>query len=132
MASHNHALVFGASGLIGWGVVNELLSGYPTKKTFAKVTAAVNRPVAASEMHWPSPSPDRPDLQIATGVDLRHGSAEDLAAQLKQKVPGVETVTHVFYFGASSAGHSHIVADSAQSSRPSWTTTWANASLTRP
>lgn len=95
----NHALVFGASGLIGWGVVNELLAGYPEQDAFSKVTAITNRPVAEPHLHWPSPAPGRPSLQLAAGVDLRSGTPEDLAAQLRAKVPDVESVTHVFYFG---------------------------------
>ncbi|KAH6693850.1 hypothetical protein F5X68DRAFT_248319 [Plectosphaerella plurivora] len=108
MASRNHALVFGASGLIGWGVVNELLSGNPATNTFSKITAAVNRSVVEPEMHWPSAGPGRPDLQIATGVNLRQGSADELAAQLREEVPGIESVTHVFYFVFTAVMGDHI------------------------
>lgn len=44
-----HALVFGASGLAGWGVVDQLLENYPAEGTFSKVTALVNRPFSVAE-----------------------------------------------------------------------------------
>ncbi|RHZ69792.1 hypothetical protein CDV55_103607 [Aspergillus turcosus] len=95
----NHAIVFGAAGLLGWSSVNQLLSGYPTSGSFARVTAVLNRSVPEAELHWPSPGPDRPQLQIVSGVDLLRGTGDDLAKQLKEKVNGVEQITHVFYFG---------------------------------
>ncbi|KAL2788160.1 hypothetical protein BJX66DRAFT_309448 [Aspergillus keveii] len=93
----NHALVFGAAGLLGWATVNQLLSGYPSAAPFTKVTAVLNRPVAKDDLHLPS-GPNSPDLQIVSGIDLLQGTGEDLARQLQEKVPGVEGVTHVFYF----------------------------------
>ena len=95
----NHAIVFGASGLIGWATVNQLLSGYPSPGTFSKVTAVMNRPVPASELYWPEPSPDRPRLQIVSGINLLDVTAARLAEKLKSEVTEVEKTTHVFYFG---------------------------------
>lgn len=95
----NHAIVFGASGLLGWAVANQLLSAYPHVGAFSKVTVALNRPVPESELYFPGPSPSRPELQIASGVNLLSGTGEDLAKQLKEKVAGAETITHVFYNG---------------------------------
>ncbi|EAW20652.1 uncharacterized protein NFIA_030850 [Aspergillus fischeri NRRL 181] len=94
----NHAIVFGAAGLLGWSAVNQLLSGYPTSRSFSRVTAVLNRSLPEAELHWPSEGPDRPQLQIVSGMDLLQGTGDDLAKQLKEKVDGVEQITHVFYF----------------------------------
>lgn len=94
----NHAIVFGASGIIGWSAVNQLLSAFPSPGTFSKVTAVTNRPVPESELHWPQPSPDQPRLQVVSGVNLLDETA-DLAGQLREKVTEAEQITHVFYFG---------------------------------
>ncbi|KAF5660141.1 hypothetical protein FHETE_9114 [Fusarium heterosporum] len=63
--SENHALVFGATGLIGWAVVNQLLSAYPAPQTFASVTAVSNRPVDATRTLWPE-TPDKLQLVVTT------------------------------------------------------------------
>ena len=95
-----HALVFGASGLAGWGVVDQLLSNYPAHGTFTQVTALVNRPFSVADSHWPDPSPSRPKLQLVTHVNLLKGSVEDFTAFLQREVADIEKVTHAFYFGA--------------------------------
>ena len=96
-----HALVFGASGLAGWGVVDQLLSNYPTQGAFSQVTALVNRPFDVADSYWPSPSPSRPKLQLVPHVDLLKGSVEDFTALLKRQVEDIGSVTHAFYFGVS-------------------------------
>jgi nucleoside-diphosphate-sugar epimerase len=96
--SQNHALVFGATGLVGWAVVDQLLSGYPTSTTFASITGVSNRPVDASRTFWPEESETRPKLQLVSGVNLQSDDALD---QLREKVAGIEKTTHVFYFGMS-------------------------------
>lgn len=97
----NHALVFGASGLAGWAVVDELLSNYPERGVFTKVTAAVNRPLKVEESFWPQASSDRPELSLVTGVNLTNGTPEEFAAFLKDKIKDIDTITHVYYFGES-------------------------------
>ena len=92
----NHAIVFGATGLIGWAAVNQLLSNYPEAGAFASVTAVSNRPIDANRTFWPKQSDPKPSLQLVSGIDLKSG---DLEAQLKEKVAGIDKVTHVFYFG---------------------------------
>ncbi|RWA12169.1 hypothetical protein EKO27_g2924 [Xylaria grammica] len=92
-----HAIVFGASGLIGWAVVDQLLRCYPETSTFSRITAVTNREVTFSESHWPEPNAERPKLQLISGIDLRHGDGVMLANSLKQAVEDVETVTHLFY-----------------------------------
>ncbi|EKG11464.1 hypothetical protein MPH_11479 [Macrophomina phaseolina MS6] len=94
----NHALVFGASGLAGWAVVNELLSNYPASGTFDKVTAAINRPLKVEDSFWPAPSPDRLKLELISGVSLLSGPSEEFTPFLKDKIRDIDPVTHVFYF----------------------------------
>ncbi len=98
-AQGKHALVFGASGLVGWGVVDQLLSNYPTQGTFSTVSALVNRPFNVEDSFWPEQSPARPDLQLISGVNLAGTTVKDLQKLLKAEVKGIERVTHVFYFG---------------------------------
>lgn len=99
--SNNHAIVFGASGLIGWALIDQLLSPYPHAGSFSKVTAVTNRPLNLSESHWPEPDSHRPDLQLVSGIDLRHGDATTLAECLKREVKDIESVTHIYYLGTS-------------------------------
>ncbi len=96
---NQHAIVFGASGLIGWSLVDQLLAPYPHAGSFSKVTAVTNRPLNVSECHWPQSDSRRPDLQLVSGIDLRHGDAAELAESLKQAVKGIEGVTHIYYLG---------------------------------
>ncbi|PFH58627.1 hypothetical protein XA68_13444 [Ophiocordyceps unilateralis] len=98
MADHdddNHALVFGATGLLGWGVLEQLLAGYPHKGAFSTVTAVVRRTPAggAAELGL-SPAEE---FRLAGGVDLL-AEEVDLARRLRERVPGVERTTHVFYY----------------------------------
>lgn len=95
-----HALVFGASGLAGWGVVDQLLSNYPAQGTFSQVTALVNRPFSVADSYWPDASPSRPKLQLVSHVNLLQGTVKALTDFLKDKVRDVCSVTHAFYFGA--------------------------------
>ena len=97
-----HALVFGASGLAGWGVVDQLLSDYPVPGTFSTVTALSNRPLSVEDSFWPvrRSGEEIPKFDLISGVDLMKGSMDELAEVLRDKVgDGVENVTHVFYFG---------------------------------
>lgn len=89
-----HALVFGASGLAGWGVVDQLLSNYPFEGTFSKVTALANRPLNVEDSYWPSPS--LPKLNLVSGINL---TSEGFAHEFASKVEDLGSVTHVFYFG---------------------------------
>lgn len=91
----NHAVVFGCSGINGWALVNQLLSGYPSPNTFSKITAVANRPFTSEEAKWPRD--DR--LHIVSGIDLLGGNDSTLQKTLSQKVPSVETISHVYYAG---------------------------------
>ncbi|CAN9388714.1 unnamed protein product [Alternaria alternata] len=90
----NHALVYGASGISGWSIVNAILNGYPSKDAFSRVTAMVNRPLTREMALWP----DDPRLQIVSGVDLVKGTQGELEEQIKEKVKDVETVTQVYFY----------------------------------
>jgi nucleoside-diphosphate-sugar epimerase len=89
------ALIFGASGVTGWSFVNELLHDYPQPGIWDGVVAITNRPLKQEDSLWPAD----PRLQIVSGVDLLKGSQEDLEAALKEKVKGIEKITHVYYLG---------------------------------
>lgn len=90
----NHALIYGASGISGWAIVNAILNGYPSKDAFTKVSALVNRPLTREMALWP----EDPRLQIVSGIDLLKGSQEDLEKTIKEKVPEVDTVTQVYFY----------------------------------
>ena len=94
--SDNQALAFGATGLLGWAVVDQLLSGYPHAGSFTRVTAVSNRPVNAADTMWPSGSPENPELELVSGINLQR---DDVTEQLRNKVSAIDKVTHVFYFG---------------------------------
>jgi hypothetical protein len=96
--STHYALVIGASGLIGWSVVNQLLSPYPSPAPYLRVVALVNRPLKLSDSFWPKPALGRPSLALSTGVDLLCSDGE-LVRILKEKVKSVESITHVYYCG---------------------------------
>lgn len=85
---------------MGWSVVNQLLSGYPPAAPFSKVTAVVNRPVSEADLCLPETCPQRPELQLVSGIDLLEGSGDALALRLADRVPDAGRITHVFYFGA--------------------------------
>jgi hypothetical protein len=86
----------GASGITGWAITNALIEGYPDESTFSKVTALTNRPLIAEAAQWlPSEK-----LQVVSGLDLlTEKGQEGLEAEMKQKVKGIENVTHVYFFG---------------------------------
>ncbi|KAK2779047.1 sirq protein [Colletotrichum kahawae] len=109
MSNLNHAIVFGAAGLVGWSTVEQLLLNYPAKGSFNKITAVINRPLPESEFYWPPESATRPKLEIVSGVNLMNGTADDLSRQLKGKVHGIADVTHVFYFVFKEVNDDHIL-----------------------
>jgi hypothetical protein len=92
VVSNAHALVFGASGLAGWGVVDQLLNHYPAEGTFSKVTASAKRPLNISESYWPSPT--SPELELVSRVNLAEGTVEEFTVLLKGLVQDIANVTH--------------------------------------
>ncbi|RAH74695.1 uncharacterized protein BO66DRAFT_433804 [Aspergillus aculeatinus CBS 121060] len=92
-ACRSHALIFGASGITGWAVVNALLNDYPEPAAFDRVTALTNRPIQHQALQWPS----SPKLQHVQGVNLLQGTQEELNARISANVPDVESITTVFF-----------------------------------
>lgn len=98
--AQNHAVVIGASGLIGWGVVDELLSQDSIAPgIFGRVTTVVNRPINRDDTFWPGKHPSQPKLLMVDGINLMDDE-EKVTDMLKDKIPDADTITHVFYFGA--------------------------------
>jgi len=91
-----HAVVFGASGINGWALIKELLTGYPTPDTFSRVTAVLNRPLSLPDSQWPQDG----RLQVATEVDLT-ADVKALQGTIKTKITGAESISHVYYAGMS-------------------------------
>lgn len=107
MPPSNHAVVMGATGLLGWGVVNELLSADSITRapySFGRVTALVNRPVQQRKMLWPECHDEQPELLVVDGIDLTE-EKEKVTRLLRERVPDVETITHAFYFGENQEGN---------------------------
>jgi hypothetical protein len=86
----------GASGITGWAITNALIEGYPDESPFSKITALTNRPLSAEAAQWPASE----KLQVVSGLDLlTEKGQEGLEAEMKEKVKGIENVTHVYFFG---------------------------------
>lgn len=114
MTGSNHALVMGASGLIGWGVVNELLSADGiAPSAFKRVTALVNRSIDKQQMYWPVVHPTQPHFLLVDGVNLMEGE-QKTTELLREKVPDAETITHAFYFGMSAYPHEEECIDGTE------------------
>ncbi|KAK1492282.1 hypothetical protein CCUS01_14064 [Colletotrichum cuscutae] len=91
-----HALILGASGISGWSLLNQART-YPTPTTFARITGTTNRPLTLEQARLPA---DDPRLALVSGIDFTK-SVDEVAAALRDKVPDVETVSHVFYTDVS-------------------------------
>lgn len=94
-----HALVMGATGLIGWGIVNEILSADTiAPSAFNRVTALVNRPIKHEEMFWPPSHPKQPKLLVVDGVNLMDDEDQVLSL-LRERIPDADSITHAYFFG---------------------------------
>ena len=102
------AIVFGASGLNGWSIVNQLLSNYPKPETFSTITAVTNRPLTLEDSYWPHSQPGHPQLTLVSNVNLSDGTADELAAVLREKIRDVHHITHAFYFGKQSLFNAYL------------------------
>ena len=89
------ALVFGASGVTGHGIIKSLLS-YPDATTFSRVIGLTNRPLSSSVARLPNDE----RLELYSEINLLE--REKSLLQL-QHIPGIQQVTHVYY--AAYAGH---------------------------
>ena len=91
----NHALIFGATGIQGWAIVNQLLNDYPSADAFDRVTALSNRPVPENAI-WPAGG----KLQVTSGIDLlTDDDQEGLEKMFKAKIANIDSVSHVFFCG---------------------------------
>lgn len=94
----NVAMVFGASGISGWAVMQNLLS-YPSRTTFSRIIGLTNRPLTLEQGGFPA---DDERVELYSGINLRQ-DLEAVRAQLKEKVPRLDEVTNVYYLGTLSA-----------------------------
>lgn len=90
------ALVFGASGISGWAVTRSLLE-YPTRSTFSRVIGLTHRPQTRVQLGLP----DDPRLEVYSGINLR-GSLDEVMTQMRETIPQLDQVTHVYYLGKTS------------------------------
>lgn len=90
-----HALVLGASGITGWAIVNAICKGYPSVDAFDKITAVTNRPLTDDASGWPADS----RLDIVSGIDLLDGDQAALNEVVRKKIPSVDTVSHLYFYG---------------------------------
>lgn len=88
-----HALVLGASGISGWSILNQART-YPTPSTFSRITGTTNRPLTLEQARIPKD--DR--IKLVSGIDFTK-SVDEVVKLLKEKIPDVNTVTHVFFTG---------------------------------
>ncbi|RAL12647.1 SDR family oxidoreductase [Aspergillus homomorphus CBS 101889] len=90
----NHALVFGASGIVGWAFVNELLSDYPSPNSFSKVTAFTNRRLTPEQQaQWPASD----KLHLVSGLDLINNDQPAVESALQSQVSSLGVVTTVYF-----------------------------------
>lgn len=88
-----HALIFGASGISGWSLLNQTRH-YPSPTTFARITGTTNRPLTLEQAQIPSDE----RIKLVSGVNLTN-PVDEVVVALKEKVPDIDTVTHVFFTG---------------------------------
>ncbi|KAH6976608.1 hypothetical protein EDB80DRAFT_783846 [Ilyonectria destructans] len=86
-----HALIFGASGISGWSLLNQMRA-YPSATTFTRITGTTNRPLTLEQAQIPSDH----RIQLVSGINLTK-SVDEVIAQLKEKIPDIDTVSHVFF-----------------------------------
>lgn len=89
----SHALVFGASGIAGWAILNEITT-YPTPTTFAKVTGLSNRPLTIEQAYLPQDT----RLKLINGVDLTK-PVREVVQMLREKIEDAQTISHIFFTG---------------------------------
>jgi hypothetical protein len=94
MTGH-HALIYGASGITGWAIVNQLLQNNANSDQFSRVTALTNRPLDHKDTLWPQSA----KLLLTTANIMHEGGQKGLENDLKSKVKDISTVTHVYFFG---------------------------------
>lgn len=89
----SHALIFGASGISGWALLNQITT-YPTPTTFSRITGLSNRPLTLDQAQLPADS----RLNLVSGIDLTK-SVPEVVRLLRERVEDVESISHVFFTG---------------------------------
>ncbi|PVH71175.1 hypothetical protein DL98DRAFT_563980 [Cadophora sp. DSE1049] len=87
-----HALILGASGISGWGILNQI-GTYPTSTFFTHITGTTNRPLSLEKARL---SATDTRFCLVSGIDFTR-PVEQVAKLLKDKVPSAETISHVFF-----------------------------------
>lgn len=90
--TENHALIFGASGISGWSLMNQCLQ-YPSKDSFQSVAGLCNRPLSKEDAYLP----DDDRLSIVSGVDLTQ--PVDVVTDQLKKIANIESINVVFFAG---------------------------------
>ncbi len=88
-----HALILGASGISGWGILNQI-STYPNATYFTRITGTTNRPLSLKKARITADS----RIKLVSGIDFTK-PVEEVAELLKNTVPSAESVSHVFFTG---------------------------------
>tara|TARA_R110002060_G_scaffold55215_8_gene65747 strand:+ start:830 stop:1117 length:288 start_codon:yes stop_codon:yes gene_type:complete len=89
-----HALILGASGISGWGILNQI-GNYPTSTFFDRITGTTDRPLSLEKASLPAVDAR---LCLVSGIDFTK-PVEEVAGLLKDKVPSVESISPVFFTG---------------------------------
>ncbi|KAK2598794.1 hypothetical protein N8I77_012181 [Diaporthe amygdali] len=87
-----HLLVLGASGVSGWAAMHQATT-YPTPTTFEKITGTTNRPVTKEQALLPA---DESRVSLISGIDFTK-PVEEVKTLLRERIPDIDTVTHVIY-----------------------------------
>ncbi|KAF4765281.1 hypothetical protein N7455_003995 [Penicillium solitum] len=90
-STQKHALVVGASGITGYGLLQNLLS-YPTADYWTSITGLTSRPMDKAQALLP----DEFRLRLVSGLNLNTPHAEAVVAFLKA-IPQIELITHVYF-----------------------------------
>jgi len=96
------ALVLGASGVSGWGVLDELRT-YPTPTTFKRIIGLTFRPLTKETAMVPREDYDR--VELYSGFDLGL-PVEKIAAKLKA-IDNIADVGPVYFTAYTAHGLSH-------------------------
>jgi N-acetyl-gamma-glutamylphosphate reductase len=86
-STQEHALIVGASGITGYGLLQNLLS-YPTADYWTSITGLTSRPMDKAQALLP----DEVRLRLVSGLNLNTPHAEAVVAFLKA-IPQIELVS---------------------------------------
>ncbi|KAL3458344.1 hypothetical protein BJX64DRAFT_266804 [Aspergillus heterothallicus] len=91
MSDGKHALIFGATGISGWSLMNQCLS-YPSPTTFSRITGLCNRPTRKEDLFLPE---DNGRINIVSGIDLT--APVDTVIRGLSKIEEISSVDVVFF-----------------------------------